>query len=56
MKARLAAVKSLLKYLHKSEADRFAPKQEEAPAPAEKSEGEMSPEMLSALESLTKEG
>jgi hypothetical protein len=50
MKARKAAIDSLLKFLHKSEAGRFTPP---APAPApEAPQEDMSPETLDALQSL----
>lgn len=55
MKARQEAIKSLLKYLHRSEADRFKP-QEEAPAPAPEAKDEMAPETLEALQALCNSG
>ncbi len=54
MKARQAAIASLMKYLHKSEAGRFAPKESVEPKAEEAKEGsnDMAPEMMEALQAL----
>lgn len=56
MKARKAAIASLMKFLHKSEAGRFAPPESQEPKAEEAQEGDqMSPEAMEALQGLMSE-
>ena len=52
---RASAIRNLMKFLQKSEADRFKPKEAEIePAPESEAEKEgMDPEMMDALEALS---
>ena len=54
MNPRAKAIQNLMKYLHKSEADRFKPQESQEPKAEEKAEGnDIAPEMMEALQALS---